>query len=375
MSARNVLHWPQMAVTLSVLALPLAADWAPGWGFTSHGGFPANPWASWAMNQSTAAYFVGNASGMDNPSELGAEIRLGYVGVGWQLNNKASNFSHLEKYELEEAARLKALRPGVRVGVLRNTEVATVFWDSARARMFDPETQDFWTQCDGKPCAGTWSSPAGNTVKYYFNFSNPRAADWWVREYVGQAVNESAFDGVYFDCSCNKVPGVTDQARFQADAQAAFDRALQLIRDAGKWASDWNSDGSLDQSDCTKQVREWMGIGTQSFRTLQVLGQAFVKRAGASATPQQMVEINNTMAAFLISRGPSAMLELPVLGAYEDMESYVWSPLLDANFGKPLAAASETSMGVFQRNFSRVSVALDCNTYTSTFRFVDAAQA
>lgn len=32
----------------------------------------------------------------------------------------------------------------VKVSVLRNSEVATVFWDSAREKMFDPSTQDFW---------------------------------------------------------------------------------------------------------------------------------------------------------------------------------------------------------------------------------------
>jgi hypothetical protein len=35
-----------------------------GWGFEKTGGFPSNPWQhDYAMNRSTAAYFVGNASG------------------------------------------------------------------------------------------------------------------------------------------------------------------------------------------------------------------------------------------------------------------------------------------------------------------------
>lgn len=73
---------------------------------------------------------------MDNPAELMLEAKLGYVGIGWQLNNVPSHYSHLERYEVEEARRLKSLRPDVRVSVLRNTEVATVFWDSARAKMY-----------------------------------------------------------------------------------------------------------------------------------------------------------------------------------------------------------------------------------------------
>ena len=47
--------------------------------------------------RSLAAYFVGNASGMDSEAELQGEIKLGYVGIGWQLNNIPSHYSHLEK--------------------------------------------------------------------------------------------------------------------------------------------------------------------------------------------------------------------------------------------------------------------------------------
>jgi len=180
-----------------------------GWGFAKRGGFPPNPWASWLINRSIAAvstlpavpalpavrfpcrfpalpcppalpscdadrsaaqYFVGNASGMDSPRELGKEIQLGYVGIGWQLDNIPSHYSHLEKYEIEEAANLRKLRPDIRVSVLRNTEVVTVFWDSAKKAMFDPATLDYWTSCGGKPCNGSWGSPAGNTPKYWINY-------------------------------------------------------------------------------------------------------------------------------------------------------------------------------------------------------------
>lgn len=116
-----------------------------------YGGFPKNPWQhTWAVNTSTTAYFVGNASGMDSQHELDGELKLGYVGIGWQLNNIPSHYSHLETYEVEEAQILKKLRSTIKVSVLRNTEVATVFWDTAKEKMFDPTTQDWWTQCKNK---------------------------------------------------------------------------------------------------------------------------------------------------------------------------------------------------------------------------------
>jgi hypothetical protein len=143
---------------------------SPGWGFTKKGGFPPTPWRHNHASQTEGlfgAYFVGNASGMDSPAELAKEVKLGYVGIGWQLNNIPSHYSHLEKFEIIEAQRLKKLRPGVKVGVLRNTEVVTVFWDSANKVMHDPSTQDYWTQCGGRPCVGSWGSPAGSTAKYW----------------------------------------------------------------------------------------------------------------------------------------------------------------------------------------------------------------
>ena len=260
MTRSRKLNWTgETMAAITVLASVLvllpsgASAVSVGWGFVKHGGFPANPWASWQMNRSTTAYFVGNASGMDSTAELNGEVKLGYVGIGWQLDNIPSHYTNLEKYEIEEAKILKALRPDVRVSVLRNSEVATVFWKGAKEKMYSPATQDWWTQCPntttGKmsPCVGSWGSPAGNTPKYWFNFSNPALVDWWVSSYIGEAVNNSVFDGVYFDCCCGAVPGVSkaQQSQFQANSQKAFDRALALIKGANKWASAWNSDGSI----------------------------------------------------------------------------------------------------------------------------------
>ena len=173
--------------TLLVLTSSASPEpgWNVGWGFEAHGGFPALP-RSWQSEAKPllAGYFLGNASGLDSNHELGAENRFSVVGLGWQLDNIPSHFSHLEQFEIAEARALKNLRPNARVTILRNTEVGTVFWDSIKAKMYNASTQDWWTQCGGKPCKGSWGSPAGNTDKYWFNFSNPDLASWWVDEFV-----------------------------------------------------------------------------------------------------------------------------------------------------------------------------------------------
>ena len=363
-------------ILLLLSAAPASAaepGWKVGWGFESHGGFPSLPahWRSYAMRDSVAGYFLGNASGLDSPDELAAEDRFRVVGIGWQLDNIPSHYSHLEQYEIAEATALKALRPDAKVMVLRNTEVATVFWDSAKAKMFDNTTQSWWTQCGDKPCQGVWSSPAGNTPKYFFNFSNPDLAQWWVEDFVGGVLDNDLFDGVYFDCSCGAPPGDhLDQQRMQADAQVAFDQALARIAAAGKWASAWNSDGAITKAGdaCSSSVRTWIEKGANPNVTLQVLAPSFKHLPPASAPPTTMAG-NNTVAAFLIARGASAMLELPVKGAYGLADTYGWSPLFDADFGEPDGPGREIISGVFTREWSKATVTLDCNTFTSNFIF------
>ena len=119
------------------------------------------------------------------------------------------------------------------------------------------------------------------------NFSNPELVDWWVYEYIGQAVNESLFDGVYFDCCCGAPPGVckADAAQFQADSQAAFDRALALIQGANKWASAWNSDGTISQGSCAATMRKWIAKGANPALSLQPLAPAFQHKGHRGPPP------------------------------------------------------------------------------------------
>jgi len=115
--------------------------------------------------------------------------------------------------------------------------------------------------------------------------SNPEAVNWWLYTYIGQAVNETLFDGVYFDCCCGAPPGdaFADRAavaKFRVDAQAAFDRALALISAAGKWASAWNSEpmrdgGNIVRGNCKAVMTKWMAIGANPNLALQPVANAF----------------------------------------------------------------------------------------------------
>ena len=353
-----------------------SAGWPVGWGFVSHGGFPVLPkaWQTYGLQDSTVGFFLGNASGMDSEDELKAEVRLGIVGIGWQLNNIPSNHSNLETFELEEAKRLKAARPGVKVMLSRESEATTTLYNSAKAKMFDPATQDWWVQCGDVPCNGTWNSPAGNTPKYFFNFSVKAAADWWVNEFIGGPLRSPLVDGIYFDSA--PVAGPPDHGTGQgggpgrADAQAAFDRALKLIASKGKWASAWNNDGQslfpkqglqpdakdYSRDSCSSLMKEWIRLGHRTSITLQI-------QVGTQ-TPR-----NETLAAFLIARGASAILEYPIGGTYSSGADYGFPKIMAADFGKPAGDALEVHPGVFRREWTKATVELDCRDLSSSFNF------
>ena len=129
-----------------------------------------------SMAASTVAYFVGNASGLDNGMERTYGSKLGYYCIGWELNNIAANMTHLEEAEEAEAKALKALNPGMWVGVTRNSVVLTTFWDSAREKMEDPAYNHFWLQCDGKPCTNVRPTCGGSTSPARGTRSAPRPA-------------------------------------------------------------------------------------------------------------------------------------------------------------------------------------------------------
>jgi len=314
------------------------------------------PWQNrYQMNQSAVGYFLGNASGMNSPDEVAAEARMGVVGLGWQLSNIPSHYSNLEWFELEEARRLKALRPDVKVMLTRETEVTSVFYNMSKEVMYSPVTQDYWMQCGGKPCVADWDSPAGNTDKYYFNFSNPRFVEWWVNDFVVGAAKNDLVDGIYFDCACEGAPGDNlDWAQMQIDRQRAFDRVLAELTSMGKWVSAWNDpDGSLDQGNCASQMRKWIAKGKDNKNTLQIAG---------PKTPTDQI-----IAAFLIARGPSAILNFPTLGCYGSATEYGWNPHMDEDFGGPLELAVETSENVFTRQWSKATISLDCKTFEASF--------
>ena len=73
-------------------------------------------------------------------------------------------------------------------------------------------------------------------------------------------------------------------------------------------------------------------------------------------------DINQTIAAFLVTRPPVALLG----SRWQDAS---WSPLFDMHAGEPLGLCEEGAPGVFSRQWSMGVAELDWNTWTASLPF------
>ena len=82
----------------------------PGWGFAKHGGFPPLPWgASGRPQDSTAVYFAGNASGLNNASEAAAQARFGMIFLNAHPERNSFNSYHGSVPATVAACRIAAV--------------------------------------------------------------------------------------------------------------------------------------------------------------------------------------------------------------------------------------------------------------------------
>ena len=280
---------PLIAAALAALLVGGAqaergGPWSAGWGFASHGGVPPQPanLQSYQLNRSVVGYFVANNTGLASAEELAAEVKLGIVGIGWNLyHSQTSKTGGIEEYEIQQAKALKAQRPDVGVMVLRNTEVVSTFWSSFRDAMNDT---DIWLQSppgSGKPINEPWGTDdprsGGPTPKFFLNFSNPKTQTWWLEKYVGPALDQPDIDGVYTDCSCGTARGEHFTQAEAVGRQKAFDAALALAKSKGKWLSAWAGPAlvhppSAPKDNCVDTVKGLIALGANSSLGMQLTG-------------------------------------------------------------------------------------------------------
>ena len=83
--------------------------------------------------------------------------------------------------------------------------------------------------------------------------------------------------------------------------------------------------------------------------------------------PHSQQDQNSTVAAFMIARPASGLLQLHVHGAYAWAEDLNFPAILQTDFGPPLSPASAHANGKYSREFRSGTVTLDCVRWSSSF--------
>lgn len=351
-------------------------------------------------------YFVGNDTGMNNHQELVAQTRFGIVGIGWQLNMRGSNWSHLEEAERSTARQLKALDPTVKVLVTRNSQAGVAMLDSVRQQLLNSTSTNVFIkgqpggagcktgQFPGKPsavgqlCEAYWGckncgpgngtsipldpfappGPLGNgdcAGSAWWNFTDPGFVSWWHDTLMAQVLAEPLIDGYYYD-GAGRWPGIApDNLEAFANASiAVYAKTLEDTKAAKKMAIDWGS-GYINPQDCNAFLYDL----TRNPWTNQTLQLTWMHGAWFEVT----------LATFLVGRGVYSLLDSGLHGDYMCASgpcgtqehpgggvAFGWPPILDADFGHPLEPGHNSTQApdVWTRRWSKASVSVNCSDFT-----------
>jgi hypothetical protein len=73
------------------------------------------------------------------------------------------------------------------------------------------------------------------------------------------------------------------------------------------------------------------------------------------------------LAMFLLTRGPYAYFGYGWTGCIDSSHPFTRPSSLDIDYGEPQGYCSETSPGIWTREYSKYSVQIDCTTFNATF--------
>ena len=354
--------------------------------------------------------------------------QFGVVDVDWS-NAKALWVQppmSCEELLVEQAARLKAARPGVRVMVYRNIVKSLPWFSAVREKMDDPAYAGWFLkfkpnatyhvpQCDnnysppkctplyhdqeqtpGFPhgdgsCPGPCDCGVHPCGEYLFDHTNASLADFVLDDVLlgPTGMGNENISGFYLDdewynsstfpsgCSGSPVGGPTEEDTHCLD--------------------DMGRAGDIDWT--TAMTDAWCATRHRAFEAVRLAGGWFWQMFSLFATPAQpqcaavlraacaagassafynattqhqltgdhatLPNLAQDLATFLLLRGPYAFLGFGWSGCGV---TTVFPPELKADYGVPSGFCEETGPGsnVFVRQWTKAVVSMDCNTYTGT---------
>ena len=288
------------------------------------------------------------------------------VGQGTWLNTSNLNASFCEAASAANCAALKAAGSVKRCGIYHNIELALQWIESARAVMYDPDKADWFLQFTdgmGHKNGTVYNDHRSQGDQYFIDWRNPDAAAYFVAAIVNRTVEldeDLTFTDDRDGCCVEheNIPALlklmpSEVAQLQFATQAGGQWLATSLATVGKTC--WDCLGGYNLGvrpvsgpTCAPTMRSLCAPSTQGSSMLM----------GFSHGP----DLNQTIAAFLVSRPPIAFLG-------SRWQDNMWSPLFNMDVGLPLGLCNESLPGVFQRPWTHGVAVLDCNTWTATLPF------
>jgi len=333
----------------------------------------------WELNISTVMQPT-NYSGLFNPAYAAKWGLVSFdwsnaMALWWDGTGRNRNKTTCEELLVEQAAKVKAINPKTKVFVYRNLELALQFLSSERAAMNNSSLSGYFLKYRN----GTiYNEPITQGDQFFWDFRNSSAGDYFIKEVVMGRGGTSAGDGTLVDgVFTDDVRGLGEEHPYAAErmgltkqevaaiilaTQEIWNRMATSLLGAHKynWQMFGNEDGvkgSVTKQNCVSYMT---GLCKPEIQKIPMMMGITYDQATKS-TP----DIQQNIAAFLITRGPYAYI------GYGWMGSFVppWSNLFDLNVGEPVGLCEQTEKNVFSRRWTKGSATLDCNTWTAKLAF------
>lgn len=326
---------------------------------------------------------------------------------------------------VEQVKRIKERNNKTRVFVYRNIVKALPWYTDVREKLDDPRYAGWFLRfkdgvhgsyhvppCSGAKCSEFYHDPLqspredgcgkGPCGEYLWDHRNDTLQQWLVDEFImgPSGVGHPMIDGMYLDdqwtdtphdfkpgergpfcngdahggplevspnCTVDMGLAQADTTALKAGWAAANQRAMAAMTEAGAW--DWHSFRTVSTpaqgATCASFLRK--ACEADSFwQTSAVMHEFTEPRTSPLKAWKQ------DMAYFLLARGPYAWLGYSWQGCVSgatavggDTGKWPRPAALDEDYGEPRGLCQETAegSGIFQRQWSKARVSLDCNSW------------
>jgi hypothetical protein len=327
----------------------------------------------WSLRNSTAC--MPELSGALNNISFTPEHHWGLASLDWAvgrgtwLNTTDLNRSTCQATSIANCRALKASGNLTRCFIYNNIELALQWLETSRLVMYDESKKDWflqYTDGNGHKTGEIYNEPRAEGDQYFIDYRNADAAAYFTRAILTTLVDND-IDGTFTD-DRDGIPvehptlpatlhlSPLEVAEIQFATQAFGQYLATVLAANGKTCWDCLSGLNLGKrpvrgAACAPLMRSLCEPAAQA-RSM------FMGFSGGAAQG----DLNQTIAAFLVTRPPVAFLG----SRWQDA---AWEPLFDLDVGEPLGLCEETSPGVFTRAWSEGVASLDCNTWTATLPF------